>query len=160
MRHIVTTMSGAVVVVGGLFRGDGLACPLALRCGPRMASLRTWAVPLRSAGPARRRGSRARSSPGNRRRVARIPTPFPTTGRALLACGGPGPPSHLRGPDLDLDFRVGEVVAVPAGVLRCAAFRADDEIAVTRFPRASRREAAPNQARISEPVPTRSMPRR
>jgi len=54
--------------------------------------------------------------------------------RALLAGGGPGVRLHLRGPDLHVDLRVGEDVAVPAGVLRCAAFRGDDEIAVTGFP--------------------------
>ena len=50
--------------------------------------------------------------------------------RALLAGGGPGPRLHLRGADLHLDLRVGEDVAVPAGVLRRAAFRGDDDIAV------------------------------
>ena len=41
---------------------------------------------------------------------------------------------HLCSADLHVDVRVGEDVAVPAGVLRCAAFRGDDEIAVTGFP--------------------------
>src|SRR5205085_8121960 len=54
--------------------------------------------------------------------------------RALLAGGGPGARLHLGGPDLHVDFRVGEDVAVPAGVLRCAAFRGDDDVAVAGFP--------------------------
>jgi len=53
---------------------------------------------------------------------------------ALLACGGSGPRLHLRGPDLHFDVRVGEDVAVPAGVLRRAARRGDHEIAVAGFP--------------------------
>src|SRR6516162_10734760 len=54
--------------------------------------------------------------------------------RALLALGGPGPRLRLHGPDLYLDVRVGEDVAVPAGVLRRAAFRGDHEIAITVLP--------------------------
>src|SRR5437879_1289105 len=50
--------------------------------------------------------------------------------RPLLAGGGAGPRLHLGGPDLHLDLRVGEQVAVPAGMLRRAAFRGDDNIAV------------------------------
>ena len=75
----------------------------------------------------------ARSSPGNRRRAARTPAPFPTVG-ALLAFGGPGPRLKLHGADLHFDLPVGEEVAVSAGVARRAAFRGDDDIAVAGFP--------------------------
>src|SRR5207302_8700600 len=54
--------------------------------------------------------------------------------RTLLARSGPGARLHLRGADLHVDLRVGEDVAVPAGMLRCAAFRGDDQVAVTGFP--------------------------
>src|SRR5439155_22780984 len=49
----------------------------------------------------------------------------------LLARRGPGPRLHLRRPDLHVDLRVGEEVAVPAGMLRRAAFRGDHDVAVT-----------------------------
>jgi len=75
----------------------------------------------------------ARSSPGNRRRAARTPAPFPTVG-ALLAFGGPGPRLKLLGADLHFDLPVGEEVAVSAGVARRAAFRGDYDIAVAGFP--------------------------
>ncbi len=68
-------------------------------------------------GRARQRGSRARSCAGSRRRAARTRAPFPTAGRFSPVCG----------PDLHVDLRVGEDVAVPAGVFRCAAFRGDHE---------------------------------
>src|SRR5205085_10706976 len=49
--------------------------------------------------------------------------------RPLRAGRGAGPRLDLRGPDLHLDFGVGEEVAVPAGMLRRAAFRGDHDIA-------------------------------
>src|SRR5438876_9262455 len=58
-----------------------------------------------------------------------FPQPCP-----LLTGGGPGPCLHLRGPDLHFDLRVGEDVAVPAGMLRRAAFRRDHKIAVAGLP--------------------------
>ena len=58
---------------------------------------------------------------------------FPQPG-AFLARGGPGPRLHLRGPDLHVDVGVGENVAVPAGVLRCAAYRGDHDIAIADLP--------------------------
>jgi hypothetical protein len=45
VRHIVTTMSAQSSSSAG-FSSDGVACPLALRCGPRTALLRSLAVPL------------------------------------------------------------------------------------------------------------------
>jgi len=48
--------------------------------------------------------------------------------------GGPGTRLHLLGPDLDFDLRVGDEVAVPAGVLQRAAFRGDNDITVASFP--------------------------
>jgi hypothetical protein len=54
--------------------------------------------------------------------------------RALLAGSGPGPRLYLCGPDLHVDVRIGEDVAIPAGVLRCAAFRGDHDIAVADLP--------------------------
>jgi hypothetical protein len=53
--------------------------------------------------------------------------------RALLPGGGSGP-GLLPGPDLQSTSGVGEDVAAPAGVLRCVAFRGDDEIAIDGFP--------------------------
>src|SRR6266436_9130133 len=53
--------------------------------------------------------------------------------RALVTGGGPGPRLHFRAPDLHLDLRVGEDVAVPARMLRRAALRGDHETAVTGF---------------------------
>src|SRR5580700_8073256 len=50
--------------------------------------------------------------------------------RPLRAGRGPGPRLHLGGPDLHIDLRVGDEVAVPAGMLRRAALRGDDDIAV------------------------------
>src|SRR5215216_1240159 len=49
---------------------------------------------------------------------------------ALLARGGAGPRLHLLGADLHVDLRIGEEIAVPAGMLRRAAFRGDYDIAV------------------------------
>src|ERR1700740_1371107 len=54
--------------------------------------------------------------------------------RALLAGGGPGPRLQLRGPDLHVNVRVGEDIAVPAGVCRRPAFRGDYDIAVADVP--------------------------
>src|SRR5690349_8386064 len=48
---------------------------------------------------------------------------------ALRAGGGAGPRLHLFGADLHFDLGVGEEVAVPAGMLRRAALRGDDDIA-------------------------------
>ena len=78
---------------------------------------------------ARRPGSRGRSSSGTRRSAARLvrlaPQPL-----ALLALGGARP----RGEDLvlhlQLDVRVLLEVPVPAGMLRGAALRRDDHVAV------------------------------
>src|ERR1700730_17147471 len=60
--------------------------------------------------------------------------------RALLARGGPGPRFDLCGPGLHVDLRVGEDVAVPAGVLRGAAFRGDHDIAIPGFPAEQRED--------------------
>src|SRR5262249_22526811 len=54
---------------------------------------------------------------------------FPEACPLVTGCG-PGPCLYFRGPDLHLDLRVGEYVAVPAGMLRRAAFRGDHKIAV------------------------------
>ena len=54
--------------------------------------------------------------------------------RALRAGGGPGPRLHLRRPDLDFDVRVGKDVAIPAGVLRRAAFEATTKYLSPAFP--------------------------
>jgi deazaflavin-dependent oxidoreductase (nitroreductase family) len=57
----------------------------------------------------------------------------------LVIASKGGAPQHpgwyrniLANPDVDV--RVGEDVAVPARVLRCAAFRGDHQIAITGFP--------------------------
>src|SRR5271166_1744292 len=50
--------------------------------------------------------------------------------RALRAGGRPGPRLQLGGPDLHVDLRVREQIAVPAGVFWRAAFRGDDDITV------------------------------
>src|ERR1700739_3021953 len=54
--------------------------------------------------------------------------------RSLLAGGGPRPCLQLRGPDLHVDIRVGDQVAVPARMLRRTALRGDHEITVSSFP--------------------------
>src|ERR1700761_3994886 len=51
--------------------------------------------------------------------------------RAFFTGHRPGPCLHLLGPDLHLDIRVREDVAIPSGVLRCAAFGGNDEVAAT-----------------------------
>jgi hypothetical protein len=53
--------------------------------------------------------------------------------RALLAGGGSGR-AFFPVPTCTSTSGVGEDVAVPAGVLRCAAFRGDDETAIDGFP--------------------------
>src|SRR5208337_431180 len=54
---------------------------------------------------------------------------FPQPG-SLLVRRCPSPRPDLLGPDLKLDIRIGEDVAVPPGVFGRAAFRGDDEVAV------------------------------
>jgi hypothetical protein len=91
VRHRVTTISTLSCLSAGFFRSDGVACPLALRCGPRIA--------------------------------ARAPHR-----------GGPGTRLNLCGADLHVDVLIGEDIAVPAGVLRCAAFRGDHDVAIAGLP--------------------------
>src|SRR5580698_2650192 len=50
---------------------------------------------------------------------------------ALLASDGPGFGLELFRSDLNVDLGIGNQVLVPARVVRCAAFRCDDDVAVT-----------------------------
>src|SRR5215210_4954669 len=58
---------------------------------------------------------------------------LPEPGAFLAGCGA-GAGLELLGADLHFDLGIGEEVAIPARVLRRAAFRGDDDIAVAGLP--------------------------
>ena len=73
-------LSPDLMAVGLCFSGDGVACPLVLRCGPGISIATGLGGTTGVSGPGRARplGSRARSSSGNRRRAAKILAPLAT----------------------------------------------------------------------------------
>src|SRR5947209_3196503 len=84
---------------------------------------------LASASTRCRARSKARVTRASSRSVVVASSTVAMTLCALRAGGGAGPRLHLRGADLHLDLGVGEEVAVPARMLRRAAFRGDNDVA-------------------------------